>query len=114
LSGGANSALPDFWESKGRGKGTGRGKGKGRKVGGGKEGKWKEGKGKMTKGKERQGRRKGEGGGILCSCDFSLGKPLILLATPRRSNKAIVDIRVRPGSVLLSGESVQFGSISVL
>ena len=46
LSGGANSALPDFWESKGRGKGTGRGKGKGRKVAGGKKGNGKKERGK--------------------------------------------------------------------
>jgi len=71
-------------------------------------------KGENDKGKGKAREEERRRGGILCSCDFSLGKPLILLATPRRSNKAIVDIRVRPGSVLLSGESVQFGSISVL
>jgi len=47
------------------------------KVGGKKEEKGKEKKGKETKGRTR-GKKENEGGkgGILCSCDFSLGETL--------------------------------------
>jgi len=96
-AGGANSAPQTsclvFWERKERGKekenkkgGKGK-KGKGKKV----KGKRRGGKEKETMGREGVGRRRERKeekrrvkrkGGILCSCDFSLGKTLAAILSP--------------------------------
>jgi len=88
-AGGANSAHPDqtswldFGERKGRRKVEG--DGKERAMGKEMERKGTGENEKRTKGKEGDGRKeKGKGkrkGGILCSCDFSLGKSRGLLGT---------------------------------
>jgi len=86
MSGAANSAPQTSWldvrDRRGREKGMRKGKWRGRKVGaerkkgGGRKGEGDKGKRKGER-RERKGMGGGKGnGGILCSCDYSLGKAM--------------------------------------
>jgi len=74
--------LAGFWRGKGKEKRVGNGR-EGKESGRGKERRRRRGKGeeknKKRRGKKKEGKgKRGEKGkgGIFCSCDFFLGKPL--------------------------------------